>query len=83
MDAIIIQNAAGDEALVTDDLREIIVRLEPIAARLGCLDELHGLDDILDRGASYQRQLVVAEQNGGSLKAVVASLVAELRDGLA
>jgi carboxylate-amine ligase len=83
MEAIIIQNAAGDEALVTDDLRSILERLTPIAERLGCLDELWGVDTILERGASYQRQLLVAADTGGSLKAVVASLVAELREGTA
>jgi len=82
MEAIIIQNAAGDETLVTDDLRAILERLTPIAADLGCVDELWGVERILDEGASYQRQLKVAADNGGSLKAVVASLVAELRDGL-
>jgi carboxylate-amine ligase len=82
MEAIIIQDSAGNEALVTDDLREILERLTPIAERLGCLEELWGVEAILDRGASYQRQLLVAENNAGSLKAVVASLVAELRDGV-
>jgi carboxylate-amine ligase len=82
METILIQNAAGDERLVTDDTRDLITRLEPVAERLGCLDELHELDVILDRGASYERQLRVAARNGGSLKSVVAHLVAELRDGI-
>jgi len=82
MEAIIIQDAAGNEALVTDDLRAILERLTPIATQLGCLEELWGVERILDGGASYQRQLKVAEDNAGSLKAVVASLVTELRDGL-
>jgi carboxylate-amine ligase len=83
METILIQNAAGDERLVRDDIRDLIVRLEPVAERLGCLDELHELDVILDRGASYERQLRVAARNGGSTKAVVSHLVAELRDGIA
>jgi carboxylate-amine ligase len=83
MDAIIIQNTAGDETLVTDDLRRVIQRLEPIAERLGCLEELAGVTTIIDKGASYQRQRAVAAANGGSLKAVVGSLVRELRDGIA
>lgn len=83
MDAIIIQNSAGDERLVEEDTRELLDRLDPVAERLGCLDELRNVEVILDRGASYQRQLTVAAASGGSLKAVVASLVAELRDGLA
>ncbi len=82
LDAIVIQDAAGNELPARDDLRDMVVRLEPIAARLGCLDELAGITVILEKGASYQRQLRVAERAGGSLKAVVASLVKELRDGL-
>ncbi|ARC57314.1 Putative glutamate--cysteine ligase 2 [Frondihabitans sp. 762G35] len=83
MEAIIIQNAAGDERLVREDTEELLRHLEPAAERLGCLDELHGIERILTHGASYQRQLAVAAKNDGSLKAVVASLVAELRDGVA
>ncbi|KUL23596.1 glutamate--cysteine ligase [Actinoplanes awajinensis] len=80
MDAIIIQNAAGDERLVTKDLEELLPTLEPIAGALGCTVQLESLLDIVDRGASYQRQLRVAADNGGSLKAVVSSLVRELRE---
>ena len=83
LDAIIIQDSAGNEGLVRDDTIALLQRLEPVADRLGCQTELQSVHGILDRGASYQRQLAVAEANGGSLKAVVASLVAELRDGLA
>lgn len=83
MEAIIILDAEGTEALVTDDLRAILERLTPIASTLGCLEELWGVERILDGGASYQRQLAVAADTGGSLKAVVASLVAELREGAA
>ncbi|MCU1529583.1 MAG: carboxylate--amine ligase [Frondihabitans sp.] len=83
MEAIIIQNAAGDERLVSEDVEDLVSRLEPTASRLDCLAELHGVTAIVNGGASYQRQLKVAAKNDGSLKAVVASLVAELRDGVA
>jgi carboxylate-amine ligase len=83
LDAIIIQNSAGDERPVREDLLELIARLEPIAHRLGCASDLQGIQRILDRGASYQRQRRVADASGGSLEAVVRSLVSELRDGLA
>jgi carboxylate-amine ligase len=83
MDAIIIQNARGDEDLVRDDTRALLERLAPVAERLGCAEELDGVRDILDHGASYERQLAVAAAHEGSLKAVVGSLVAELRDGRA
>ena len=81
MDAIIIRNAAGDERLVTDDLDELLPTLAPIAESLGCTPQLEDLRDIAGRGASYQRQLRVAAANNGSLKAVVSSLVRELREG--
>ncbi|MDR2254326.1 MAG: glutamate--cysteine ligase [Bifidobacteriaceae bacterium] len=78
MEAIIILNAAGDEELVTSHLPQVLARLEKVAARLGCLDELAFVAEILVAGASYQRQLAQAEAAGGDLGAVVASLVAEL-----
>jgi len=81
MDAIVIRNAAGDERLVTEDLDELLLRLAPVAEALGCTAELRNVRDIVDRGASYQRQLRVAAANDCSLKAVVSSLVRELRDG--
>ncbi|GAA1616174.1 glutamate--cysteine ligase [Actinoplanes couchii] len=80
MDAIIIQNAAGDEQLVTKDLDDLLRRLAPIAADLDCTAELESLRDIVTHGASYQRQLRTAEANDGSLKAVVSSLVRELHE---
>ncbi|SFF64859.1 carboxylate-amine ligase [Actinoplanes philippinensis] len=81
MDAIIVRNAAGDERLVTEDLAELLPLLEPTAESLGCSAELNDVRDIIVGGASYQRQLRVAKAQGGSLKAVVSSLVRELREG--
>lgn len=81
MEAIVIVDEHGEERLVEDDLRDLIARLDPVAERLGCSDELHDLHRIIDGGASYERQLATSTGAGGSLKAVVASLVAELRDG--
>ncbi|ARJ04827.1 putative glutamate--cysteine ligase 2 [Cnuibacter physcomitrellae] len=82
MEAEIILNAAGDEELVTDAVRRELARLAPVAERLGCSAELGNVELILSQGASYQRQLAVAEANGGSLQAVVSSLTRELRHGL-
>jgi glutamate---cysteine ligase / carboxylate-amine ligase len=81
MDAIVIVDRQGDEELVTDAVGRLLVELEPVAARLGCLEELDGVRTILRRGASYQRQRAVARRNGGELDAVVRSLVAEMRAG--
>ncbi|TBN56175.1 glutamate--cysteine ligase [Glaciihabitans arcticus] len=79
LDAIIIKDSHGNEGEVRDDLRELIARPEPIAARLGCLDELMGIEDTLTGGAPYERQLAVGAHNDGDLRAVVASLVEELK----
>ncbi|MGU3411511.1 glutamate--cysteine ligase [Microbacterium sp. M1A1_1b] len=82
MDAEIIINVAGDERLVTDEVHDLVTRLDPIAERLGCVDELHHLDTMIERGASYQRQLVVAQQHDGDLREVVRHLVREFADSL-
>src|SRR5690606_6025138 len=81
MDAIVILNSAGDEQLVTDSLEDLLRTLEPVAARLGCLEELDGVRTIIRKGASYQRQRRVARRHDGDLDAVVASLVAEMKAG--
>ncbi|GAA5155683.1 MULTISPECIES: glutamate--cysteine ligase [Amycolatopsis] len=81
LDAIVILDAAGRERLVTDDVADLLDRLEPVARRLDCVAELRGIETILKHGASYQRQRAVAREHNGSLKAVVASLVAEMREG--
>jgi len=82
IDAIIILDAAGRERHVTDDVADLLDRLEPVARRLDCVAELRDVETILKYGPSYQRQRAVAKQHKGSLKAVVASLVAEMRDGI-
>jgi carboxylate-amine ligase len=82
LDAIIILDGESHERLVTDDLADLLARLEPVAARLGCAAELASVADIVARGASYQRQRAVAAAHDGDLRAVVDSLLTELRDGL-
>jgi carboxylate-amine ligase len=81
MDAIIILDAAGKEQLVTDHLLETLNRLEPVAAKLGCPDELADVEKIIRRGAGYQRQRRVAAEHGGDLQAVVLDLVRQMRNG--
>jgi carboxylate-amine ligase len=81
LDAEIILDASGAERLVTDDLEDLLTRLEPVAVRLGCADELRSVEDITRTGASYQRQRAVAERTGGDLVAVVDSVVRELEIG--
>ncbi len=78
LEAEIILDAAGTERLVTDDLADVLTRLEPVAARLGCVEELRSVEEIPRHGASYQRQRTVAQRTFGDLAAVVASVVDEL-----
>ncbi|MBV8927684.1 MAG: glutamate--cysteine ligase [Mycobacteriaceae bacterium] len=78
LDAIVILDADSNERLVTDDLDELLTRLEPVARSLGCAAELAQVSDIYRLGASYQRQRRVAEDNEGDLRAVVDALVSEL-----
>ena len=78
LDAEIILDTAGREALVTDDLADLLTQLEPVARRLDCEAELRSVEEISREGASYQRQRAVAERTGGDLVAVVDSVVREL-----
>ncbi len=82
LEAIVIIDAESNERLVTDDLADLLVRLEPVAERLGCAAELASVADIPVRGASYQRQRAVSERTDQDLVSVVDSVVAELRAGL-
>ena len=81
LDAIIILDAAGNEQLVTDHIRETVARLEPVAVKLGCAAELADVLKIIERGTGYQRQRRVAAEHGGDLRAVVLDLVQQMRKG--
>jgi carboxylate-amine ligase len=78
LDAEIILDADSNERLVTDDLDELLNRLTPVAASLGCSDELAGVSSIYRSGGSYQRQHRVAAKHDGDLRPVVDALIAEL-----
>jgi carboxylate-amine ligase len=82
LDAEIILNTDGYERLVTDDLYKLLDVMAPIAYRLDCEKELARVESILTLGASYQRQIAVAEAHGGDLTHVVKSLAHELKHGL-
>jgi carboxylate-amine ligase len=78
LDAWIILDAASNERLLLEDLDDLLERLQPVAERLHCADDLALVREIPRRGASYQRQRKVAEANDGDLVAVVDSVVREL-----
>jgi carboxylate-amine ligase len=78
LDAIVITGADNSERAVTDDIADLLQRLAPVAERLGCAPELASVADIVEHGASYQRQLQVEQSTHGDLTAVVRSLVADM-----
>ena len=85
LDAEIIVDGAGRERLVTDDLTDWLNRLEPVARRLGCADDLALVAEVPRRGASYQRQrrtFAEACERGAEnpLHDVVDSLVREMHE---
>lgn len=67
----------SEEAVPTVDLiRELIERVEPMAATLNSLDELHHAYSILERGSSADRQIAQLKENP-DMQALVDSIVAE------
>ncbi|OLT25542.1 glutamate--cysteine ligase [Nocardiopsis sp. CNR-923] len=81
LDARVITDVHGTTVPIRDDLYELVRELRPVAARLGCAEDLDLVSETLDKGASYERQRAVVAE-GGSLDDVVDMLAAELRGGL-
>jgi carboxylate-amine ligase len=82
LEADVIVDRSGTQRPVREAVQDLIGELAPVAEQLGCSAELDQVNLIFEFGASYQRQLRVAEANGGSLQAVVSSLAHELQHGL-
>ena len=80
LDARVITDRHGTTVPLRDDLYELVRELRPTAARLGCAEDLDLVSEILDKGASYERQRAVVAE-GGSVSDVVDLLAAELRSG--
>jgi carboxylate-amine ligase len=82
LDADVVVDEKGTVRPVRQAIADLVEDLEPTARRLGCAAELADVRRILEVGASYQRQRAVAAAHGGDLRAVVDSLLGEMRDGL-
>ena len=76
LDAVVITDEDGSTAPLRDELYELVRVLQPVADRLGCADELSVADEVLEHGASYERQRAVHRRTG-DLNSVVAALVEE------
>lgn len=82
LDATIIVDRDGTETPVRESIHSLLDTLEPVAESLGCSQELAQVHTILERGASYQRQLAVIGNGKGTLHDVIASLIREFHEGL-
>ena len=81
LDARVIVDSRGGQRNVRDHLSDTLEELTPIALDLGCDREFASISRILDDGASYARQLSVADAAGGDLSEVVQHLIREFRSG--
>jgi glutamate---cysteine ligase / carboxylate-amine ligase len=79
LDAMVITDEYGSTAPLRDQLYELVRELEPVAERLGCAAELAVAFEVLDQGASYERQRAVVA-GGGDLSDVVDALAAEFTE---
>ncbi len=81
LDTDIIVDEHGNTRPLRESVVELVHELGPVADQLGCGEELAAAHEVLARGPSYTRQRRVAERHGGDLRAVVHSLVEEMRTG--
>ncbi|MBV9092315.1 MAG: glutamate--cysteine ligase [Streptosporangiaceae bacterium] len=79
LDAIVIVDDEGATAPLRDELYELVTALEPMAVRLGCAEELAVAFDVLEHGASYERQRAVRARTG-DLVGVVDALITEFEE---
>ena len=81
LDASVIHDNDGNQAPLREQLPVLVDRLSPVAERLGCLSELRRTLDVLDTGASYERQRKQMEASG-RLPDIVSMLSDELRESV-
>ena len=79
LDAMLITDDMGATAPLRDEIYELARVLEPVADRLGCVDDLSVVSDVLEHGASYERQRAIID-SGGELTDVVDALVTEFAE---
>lgn len=77
LDAMIVTDERGGRRSVRETILALIEDLQPVAASLGCEDDLARVARVLDVGAGYERQRRFVD-GGATLDEVVAMLVTEL-----
>ena len=78
IDGRLVDFRAGEQVPAREMARNLVSRLAPHAAELGCADELEGIDRILARGSGAHRQLAIVD-GGASLEELVAEIAATTR----
>ena len=81
LDARVIVDETGAQRDVRDHLSELLDELAPVAGDLACSREFASIATTLQGGASYARQVAVADASDGDLGAVVQHLIREFRSG--
>jgi carboxylate-amine ligase len=79
LDAVVITDDSGATAPLRDEVFELLRDLEPVAWRLGCVEELAVASEVLEYGASSERQRAV-HAAGADLTGVVDALVTEFAE---
>ena len=79
LDAVVITDDAGATAPLRDEIFELLRDLEPVAWRLGCVEELAVASEVLEYGASSERQRA-AHAADADLTSVVDALVTEFAE---
>ncbi|UIZ91930.1 glutamate--cysteine ligase [Corynebacterium sp. CNCTC7651] len=64
LEAVVITSRETEEKWVSEELVTLIDVLLPTAQELGCVDELMLIEEILERGAGYQRQRRIFNKTG-------------------
>ena len=79
LDAVVITDDSGATAPLRDEVFELLRDLEPVAWRLGCVEELAVASEVLEYGASSERQRAVHAADA-DLTSVVDALVTEFAE---
>ncbi|MGH3216270.1 MAG: glutamate--cysteine ligase [Trebonia sp.] len=79
LDAVVITDDSGATAPLRDEIYELLRDLEPVAWRLGCVEELAVASEVLEYGASSERQRA-AHAADADLTSVVDALVTEFAE---
>ena len=79
LDAVVITDDSGATAPLRDEIYELLRDLEPVAWRLGCVEELAVASEVLECGASSDRQRA-AHAVDADLTSVVDALVTEFAE---